>query len=144
MTTALREVCAGGGQIPRDQACDASSRHGSTATSARSHASALPPVSSWSALAPLPSLGVPSQRRLSGSRRCSWRRGRRASRGQPGTWLSLAPSLPEPEPALLALVWRVDELAGSPLAEKLRSAAEVPVAGLPRPSRRRQDPGQEE
>jgi integrase len=36
----------------------------------------------------------------------------------------------------------LDELAGSPLEEKFRSAAEVPVASLPRPSRRRQDPGE--
>jgi len=34
--------------------------------------------------------------------------------------LSLVPHLPEPEPALLALVWRaLDKLAGSPQAEKL-------------------------
>jgi hypothetical protein len=80
--------------------------HGSTATSMPSRAYALPLVSSWSASAPLRSSGVPFQRRLSGSRRCSWWRRWQASRSPPGSWLSLVPHLPEPEPALLALVWR--------------------------------------
>ena len=132
----------GAGGRPRDPACNASSRHGSTATSVARRACALPLAPSWSALAPLRSLGVPSQRRRPGGRCCSWRRQRRNSCSPPGSWLSPVPHLPKPEPALLALVWRVlDEMAGSLPAEKLRSSAEVRVAGRPRPSRRRQDPG---
>src|ERR1039457_2218083 len=111
----------GAGGRPRDPACNAQSRHGSTATSVAGQACALPLVSSWPALAPLRSLGVPFHRRLPGGRCCSWRRRRRrASSSPPGSGLSLVPHLPEPEPALLALVWGVlDKLAGSPQAEKL-------------------------
>jgi hypothetical protein len=42
------KVCAGGGHLPRDRACDASSRHGCTATPVPGQACRLPEIQvSW-------------------------------------------------------------------------------------------------